>query len=207
MSSEPRGRLYILSAPSGTGKTTLARRLVQAVPRLRLSRSYTSRPARDGERQDVDYEFVTVAEFEAMRARGEFLEWAEVFGRLYGTGVAKTERVLAEGDDLLLVIDVQGARKVRARGVGSVGIFVLPPSFAVLEQRLRGRSLENEEQIQRRLRAAREEVDAFPEYDFVVVNDEVEACVERLKAIVLSERSRLGAMGAQASAVSRTFVD
>jgi guanylate kinase len=190
MSSEGRGRLFILSAPSGTGKTTLARRLVAAVPRLRLSRSYTARPARAGEQDGVDYHFVTTERFEAMKAAGAFLEWASVFGDLYGTASADTERALAAGDDLLLVIDVQGARTVRARGVPSVGIFVLPPSFAILEQRLRSRHRETEEQLQRRLRVAREEVDALPEYDYVVVNDDLDACARRIQAIVRTERER-----------------
>ena len=190
MSSEGRGRLFIMSAPSGAGKTTLARRLVLAVPRLRLSRSYTSRAVRAGEQDGVDYNFIATERFEAMKAADAFLEWANVFGDLYGTGAADTERCLAAGDDLLLVIDVQGARTVRARGVPSVGLFVLPPSFEILEQRLRDRRRETDEELQRRLRVAREEVAALAEYDYVVVNDELDACVERLKAIVLEERER-----------------
>jgi guanylate kinase len=188
MSSERTGHLVILSGPSGSGKTTLARRLVEEVPRLRLSRSYTSRTRRSGEQDGVDYNFVTVERFEEMIASGSFLEWASVFGDLYGTGASDTTRCLAGGDDLLLVIDVQGARKVRTAGVSSVGIFVLPPSFAVLEQRLRDRSRESEEQIQRRLAVAREEVAALPEYDYVVVNGELDACVSAVRAIVLGER-------------------
>jgi guanylate kinase len=188
MSSEGSGRLIILSAPSGTGKTTLARRLVEAVPRLRLSRSYTSRPRRDGEADGVDYNFVSPERFEAMIAAGRFLEWANVFGDLYGTAAEDTARAVADGDDLLLVIDVQGARKVRAAGVKSTGIFVLPPSFAILEQRLRDRSRDSEERIQRRLVTAREEVAALPEYDYVVVNDELEACVRSLVHLILTMR-------------------
>ncbi len=188
MSNERRGRLFIISAPSGTGKTTLARRLVSRVPGLKISRSYTSRAIRAGERDGADYNFVSVDRFEAMVRDGAFLEWANVFGDLYGTGAADTERCLAEGDDLLLVIDVQGARKVRAAGVASIGIFVLPPSFAILEERLRERSRETEEQIRRRLAVAREEVPALIEYDFVVVNNDLDECVRALQSLVLRER-------------------
>ncbi len=122
----------------------------------------------------MDYNFVTRERFVAMREAGGFLEWAEVFGNLYGTGRADTERRLAGGDDLVLVIDVQGAAKVRASGVAAVAIFVLPPSFEMLEERLRGRSRDPEEQIRRRLAVARQEIYALSGYDYVVVNDEVD---------------------------------
>ena len=189
MSSEGRGRLFVLSAPSGTGKTTLARRLVTEVAGLRLSRSYTSRPPRAGEQDGVDYTFVTPARFEAMIAAGAFLEWAVFVGRHYGTGAAETERCLSAGDDLLLVIDVQGARRLRERGVRATGIFVVPPSFDALEERLRARGLETEEQVRQRLATARDELAALPEYDYVVVNDEVAACVNRLKGVVAHVRT------------------
>src|SRR5260221_8885806 len=193
-SAHPRGLLFIVSAPSGAGKTTLVERLVEQLPNLRMSRSYTSRPARQGETDGVDYNFVERARFETMAAAGELLEWAEVFGNLYGTCAADTDRMLAAGDDVVLVIDVQGARKVRARGLDTRTVFVMPPSFAVLEQRLRGRSKDSEAAIQRRLQVAREEVAAFTEYDFVVVNDEVTAAVDRLRGIVVAERARLPRM-------------
>src|SRR4051812_1679558 len=207
MSSRGRGLLFIVSAPSGAGKTTLVERLVEQLPHLRMSRSYTSRTARQGETNGVDYNFVTRERFETMVAAAEFLEWAEVFGNLYGTCAADTDRMLAEGDDVVLVIDVQGARKVRGRGLESRAVFVMPPSFAVLEQRLRGRSKDSEEAIQRRLQVARDEVAAFTEYDFVVINDEVAAAVDRLRAIVVSERARLQRMQAGAETIVRTFHD
>ena len=140
-----RGLLFIVSAASGTGKTTLVERLVQMVPNLKMSRSYTSRPARAGERNGVDYNFISRERFEAMVREGAFLEWADVFGHYYGTSAADTEALLAEGADVVLVIDVQGARQVRSRGIENVGVFVLPPSAAILEQRLRGRSKDSEE--------------------------------------------------------------
>ena len=150
MSNSRRGLLFIVSAPSGTGKTTLVERLVQVVPKLRLSRSYTSRTARAGEQDGVDYNFISRERFEAMIEEGAFLEWADVFGNYYGTSAEDTEAVLAAGEDVVLVIDVQGARQVRGRGIETVGIFVLPPSASVLESRLRGRSKDSEEQILRR---------------------------------------------------------
>jgi len=184
------GLLVVVSAPSGTGKTTVVEQLVKVVPTLEMSRSYTSRPPRSNERDGVDYNFVSRQEFEDRIARGDFLEYAEVFGNYYGTGKAETEKRLASGRDLILVIDVQGARQVRERLPGTVGVFVLPPSFQVLEHRLRGRSQDPEAAIQRRLATARSEVSAVKEYDYVVINDELERCVAELRGIVLAERAR-----------------
>ncbi len=207
MSSERsgRGRLFIVSAPSGTGKTTLVERLVQAVPDLVLSRSFTSRAPRAGEADGVDYNFISRERFEAMIAAGDFLEYADVFGNFYGTSASETERVLASGQDLVLVIDVQGARQVRLRGFDSVGVFVLPPSFPVLEARLRKRSKDTEAAMARRLEVARSEVAAVAEYDYVVINDEVEPAVGRLCCIVQAERARRARMGPVAADVIDTF--
>ena len=207
MSSERsgRGRLFIVSAPSGTGKTTLVERLVQDVPDLVLSRSFTSRPPRAGEADGVDYNFISRDEFDRMIAAGDFLEYADVFGSYYGTSARETERVLAAGRDLVLVIDVQGARQVRLRGFDSVGVFVLPPSFEVLEERLRKRSKDSEAAMRRRLEVARSEVAAVVEYDYVVINDEVEAAVGRLCCIVQAERARRPRMGPVAAAIIDTF--
>ena len=203
--SSSRGLLFIISAPSGAGKTTLAEQLAVQVPRLKLSRSYTSRAARPGEVDGVDYNFVSREHFETMAAAGEFLEWADVFGNLYGTRAADTNALLESGCDVVLVIDVQGARKVRKRGIETTAIFVMPPSFEVLEQRLRGRSKDSEAAIQRRLQVAREEVASFVEYDFVVVNDEVTTAVDGLRSIVLAERARLGSIRHEAEKIVRTF--
>jgi len=208
MSSERprRGLLFVVSAPSGTGKTTVVERLAQVVPDLGLSRSYTSRAARRGETDGVDYNFITRQRFEEMVVADAFLEWADVFGNLYGTCADDAEREIAAGRDLVLVIDVQGARKVRAHGLPMIGIFVLPPSFEILEQRLRGRSQDDEAAIARRLITARAEVDAVREYDYVVVNDELNACVDRLRAIVLAERARLSSMAARIEGIVSSFV-
>jgi guanylate kinase len=205
MSSRRRGRLFIVSAPSGAGKTTIVRRMVERVPDVGISVSYTSRPIRPGEAADVDYHFIAADRFVAMREADAFLEWAEVFGDLYGTARADTERRLEAGEDLVLVIDVQGARKVRASGVATVGVFLLPPSASALEERLRSRSRDPEAAVVRRLARAREEVQAFREYDYVLVNDEIEGCADRLRAIVLAARASRDAMGAEAADVVATF--
>jgi guanylate kinase len=140
-----------------------------------------------------------------MERAGAFLEWADVFGNYYGTSADDTEASLARGEDVVLVIDVQGARQVRTRGIETVGIFVMPPSAKVLEQRLRGRSQDSEEQIRRRLEVARGEVAEYAQYEYVVINDEVPAAVERLQAIVVAERARVRLMRAAAEAVIGTF--
>jgi len=200
-----RGLLFIVSAPSGTGKTTLVERLVQRVPNLRMSRSYTSRPARVGEKDGVDYNFISRDRFEAMVRDGAFLEWADVFGSYYGTSVGDTEAALARGEDVVLVIDVQGARQVRNRGIECVGVFVLPPSSAILEQRLCGRSKDTEEQIARRLAVAGREVGEYAQYEYIVINDELEAAVERLQSIVVAERARVKQMRLAAETIIGTF--
>ncbi len=203
--SSSRGLLFVISAPSGTGKTTLVERLVQVLPNLRMSRSYTSRALRPGEREGVDYHFVTRQQFEAMVAENAFLEWAEVFGNLYGTAADDVQSMLDSGQDVVLVIDVQGARQVRQRGTDHTALFVMPPSFQVLERRLRGRSTEPEAALQRRLETARAEVSSYREYEYVVVNDDLESTVVRLQEIIAAERSRVHRMNRVADAIVRTF--
>lgn len=195
-----------MSAPSGTGKTTLVEHLVARVPDLVRSRSYTSRPARPGEADGVDYNFVGRARFRQMIDASAFLEWADVFGHLYGTAAADTEREQAAGRDVVLVIDVQGARELARRGVPATRIFVLPPSRAALEARLRGRGgSEDEAVVRRRLETARREVAASADYDYVVVNDDMDDCVERLRCIVLAERARAEPMRPTAAGIVATF--
>ncbi len=200
-----RGRLFVVSAPSGAGKTTVVDAVVAATVGVSRSKSFTSRPARPGELDGEAYHFVSRARFEAMIAGSQFLEWAEIVGNLYGTSLVETERVLATGTDLVLVIDIQGARSLRALGLEAVSIFLMPPSAEVLERRLRGRGDSPEDDIRRRLQVARDEVRAYPEYDFVVVNDEVRTCVSDVQRIILAERHRLAAMRAQAESVAATF--
>ena len=201
--SSRRGLLFVISAPSGTGKTTLVERLVQILPNLRMSRPYTSRSLRTGEREGVDYHFITRRAFEGMIAENAFAAWADVFGNLYGTAAADVEGMLADGQDVVLVIDVQGARQVRQRGTDHTAVFVMPPSFQVLERRLRCRSTEPEAALQRRLETARAEVSSYREYDYVVVNDDLQEAFRDLKAILRAERKRRSRIDAGVSA----FVD
>ena len=202
---EGRGLLFIVSAPSGAGKTTLVERLVEQAPHLRMSRSYTSRTARAGETDGVDYNFVTRERFEVMRSAGEFLESADVFANLYGTRRADTDQLLTSGVDVVLVIDVQGARQVRTRGVETVTVFVMPPSFEVLERRLRGRSQDSEAVIQRRLREAAEEIQNYTRYDYVLVNRVVSESVDTLVSIVQATRSRRDRMENEIRPILESF--
>jgi guanylate kinase len=203
--SSARGLLFVVSAPSGTGKTTVIERLVEVCPDLARSRSFTSRRARAGERDGVDYNFIERAALEARIQAGGFLEWADVFGNLYGTGREQTEALLAGGKDVVLVIDVQGAAQVRSRVPEAVGIFLLPPSFAILEARLRGRSQDDESAIRRRLATARAEVTAVDRYDYVVINDELARCVTELCAVVTAERARRTRRRHDIDAITATF--
>ncbi|MFN8057833.1 MAG: guanylate kinase [Vicinamibacterales bacterium] len=202
--SEREGRVVVVSAPSGTGKTTVVTRLVERAVQLRVSCSFASRAPRPGEVDGVHYHFVDRATFEAMIDRDEFLEWASVFGNYYGTSREATRRALDAGDDVMLVIDVQGARQVRQR-LSCVTIFLLPPSPAALEARLRSRKQDGEETIQRRLQQARTEIAAYREYDYVVVNTDVEQCVATLSAIVTAERHRPGRFEPSVSDVLESF--
>ena len=201
-----RGSLFIVSAPSGTGKTTLVEQLVKTVPDVIISCSYTSRPPREGELDGVDYHFVGVDRFTAMVEADEFLEWATVFGNRYGTSAADTERHRREGQDVVLVIDVQGASQLRQQGLETVGIFVMPPSLEVLERRLRGRGPGvSEADLKRRLETARSEVEARTQYDYVVINDTVDLSVERLRCIVKAERLRTVAMADAVDRIANSF--
>src|SRR5690625_83297 len=167
-----RGRLYVVSAPSGAGKTSLLRALIERCDSLTFSVSWTTRPPRTGEMDGRDYHFVSAGRFAAMRAAGEFLESATVFGHSYGTGVAEVARLRDAGHDVVLEIDWQGARAVRGRIPETVSIFVLPPSREVLRARLAGRATDSESVIRRRMAAATNEMIHWNEYDFVIVNDD-----------------------------------
>jgi guanylate kinase len=184
------GTLIIITAPSGAGKTTLVGGLLERDARVRLSVSYTTRAPREGEVDGRHYHFVDVATFRNMRDRGEFLEWAEVHGNYYGTSKAWIREQIASGADILLEIDWQGAQQVRKAFPEAVGVFVLPPSFEVLEQRLRGRGTDSDDVIARRLLGARGEMRHVGEFDYVILNDVLEDAVGDLVAIVRASRLR-----------------
>lgn len=186
----PRGQLFVVSSPSGGGKGTLIRRVMETVQGLSYSVSWTTRPRRPGEIDGVHYHFVSVEEFQRMRERGGFLEWAVVHGNLYGTALSVVEQELAEGRDIILEIDVQGAASVRARARDVVGVFILPPSYAVLAQRLRGRGTDDLEVVGLRLRNARVEVLHYREFEYVVVNDDAARAAQQLASIFYAERAR-----------------
>ena len=178
------GKLYVISAPSGAGKTTLVKRLLVSRPDLKFSISYTTRDKRIGETNGVDYFFLERDKFEQMRDAGEFLEHAEVFGNFYGTGRAQVEEICASGDDVLLEIDWQGAQQVMKNEPDCTSIFILPPSVEELERRLRGRATDSEDVIQRRLGEALDDISHWPEFDHVVINDDLDEAATELLAIL-----------------------
>jgi guanylate kinase len=186
-----RGRLIVIAAPSGAGKTSLVRALMERVPTLAFSVSFTTRPRRPTEQDGRDYHFIDEGRFEAMVREGAFLEHAEVFGNHYGTGRAQVEQALRAGQDLILEIDWQGARQVREALPEVIDIFILPPSRAVLEQRLRNRRTDSPEVIARRLRESVEEMSHWPEFRYVVVNDDFATALGELLAIVRGEGEAL----------------
>lgn len=198
-----RGRLFVISAPSGAGKTTLVRALLERDPSLRFSISYTTRPKRSSETHGVDYFFVSVPQFEQMVAAEAFLEHARVFDHWYGTGRAHVEGLLAAGSSVLLEIDWQGARQVRERAPDSTSVFILPPSAAELERRLRGRATDSDAVIRRRLDDAIADMAHWAEFDYVVVNDDFDAALARLAALVAGESDA----GRTDSAETRAAVD
>ncbi len=197
--------LFVISAPSGSGKSTLVHEVMKRVPRLRFSVSYTTRAPRGQEQNGTDYFFIGREDFEARAEAGEFLEWAEVFGNYYGTHCSELDRAADEGVDLVLDIDVQGARQLKQKIPAAVSIFILPPSRGELEQRLRARSQDSEQVIERRLQEAAEEIRNYSNYDYVLVNREVGASAERLAAIVEAARSRRDRMEREIRPILETF--
>jgi guanylate kinase len=197
--------VFIISAPSGSGKSTLVHRLMQSVTQLTFSISYTTRPPRPSETPGVDYIFISRPEFEERLARAEFLEYAQVFDNYYGTHRSTFEQAAHEGRDLVLDIDVQGARQLKVAIPEAISIFVLPPSREVLEQRLRARSQDSEEVIQRRLKGAAEEVRNYTQYDYVLINREIDESAARLASIVRAERLRKARMEEEVRPILKSF--
>jgi len=200
-----RGSIVIISAPSGSGKSTLIRRLIASLPDLSFSVSYTTRPRREGEKEGRDYFFVTRKRFERMTAAGDFVEWAEVFGHLYGTSTTQIERGLQAGRDIVLDIDVQGHEQVKKRLPEALSVFVMPPSFQELKRRLTHRHSDAPHVIERRLEAARQEIAHWPEYDYLVVNDRLGPATKALQAIVRAGRVRRQNQAERAQEICKTF--
>lgn len=184
------GVLYVISAPSGAGKTTLCKEVIDIFPLLRHSVSYTTRPARPGEAHGRDYFFVNGDEFRRMIEAGEFAEWAEVHGNLYGTAIRTLDEYRSAGVDVILDIDCQGARQLKEKYRNGVFIFILPPSYEELRRRLDGRSSDTVEVIERRIRNAGAEIREARWYDYIVVNDLFSRAVEELKSIIIAEQNR-----------------
>ena len=189
--ARPRGRILVLSAPSGGGKSTLAQKVVASTPGIVRSVTYTTRPKRPREINGRDYHFLSHEEFVQRRCAGEFLESATVHGHLYGTSRQDITCLCAQGLDVLLVIDYQGAATLRQQGVDALFIFILPPSLAALEQRLRQRNSDHEAAVRARLAVAPTEIAQYQHYDYVIVNDDLESATRLLQAIIIADRGRL----------------
>jgi guanylate kinase len=199
--------VFIISAPSGSGKSTLVARLLQNVPGLLFSVSYTTRRPRGAEKPGQSYNFIEKQEFEARIAAGEFLEYAEVFGNYYGTHRSVLDRACAEGLDLVLDIDVQGARQLKSKIPEAVSVFILAPSRQELEYRLRARGEDRDEVIERRLREAAEEIRNYHAYDYILINRELDESDRTLSSIVRAERARRARMEAKIRPILETFLE
>jgi len=206
MSEIAAGDLFIVSSPSGGGKTTLISRLLTRHSEdLHFSVSHTTRARRNGEEDGREYHFMTAKDFRGMIGRDEFLEWAEVHGNLYGSARKEVLPRLLAGQDVILDIDVQGVRQVKARYPGSIAIFILPPSPAELSRRLRARGLDDEGQIEKRLANAAREIDEVAQYDYAIINDDLERALGSLEAIVSAARSRPARMKDQLERIRKQF--
>ena len=185
------GMLIVVSSPSGGGKGTLIDRVLKTVPGVSYSVSYTTRAPRPGEQNGREYFFVSEAEFEAMRGRGELLEWANVYGYLYGTSRAQVQRERAAGHDIILEIDVQGAASIRQLAADEVTVFILPPSFELLRKRLVARGTDSPADLERRLRGAPAEVEQYKDFQYVILNDDINRASAQLASVIYAERARL----------------
>ena len=204
---DPIGTLYVISAPSGAGKSSLVKALLENMQGIGVSVSHTTRAKREGEQDGVDYHFVEKDVFVSMVGENAFLEHAQVFDNYYGTAVANIEDKLKQGEDVILEIDWQGAAQVRKLIPYSVNIFILPPSLEALEERLRGRGQDSDEIIARRMRDAKSETSHYSEYDYLVVNDDFDSALIELKSIVLARRSRYAAQTEHLASLLKELLD
>ncbi|HEY3041365.1 MAG TPA: guanylate kinase [Pyrinomonadaceae bacterium] len=205
--NEGRGILFVVSSPSGGGKGTLIQRVLNRVPNLSYSVSFTTRAPRNGEADGREYFFVTPEQFQEMRAADKFLEWAEVHGKLYGTAREQVAREISAGRDIILEVDVQGAASVRALMADSVSIFILPPSFEILRQRLEARGTDSPEELDLRLRNAPTELKDYSAFQYVIINDDADRAAEQMTSIVQAERARLSRQGPRVKRVVEAFTD
>lgn len=197
--------LIVVSGPSGTGKSTLLQCVQEGLKGIRLAVSHTTRPARQGEVDGVEYHFVSPPAFQKMIERDELLEWAEVYGYQYGTSRAEWHKAERDGYDLITDLDVQGAATVRRKVADAVTVFILPPSYDVLKKRLRGRAKDDEAVMKRRLNVAIDEIRHYREYDYVLVNDRLEECVKELKGVIRANRARINRADAVAQSILKSF--
>lgn len=203
--TEGRGILFVVSSPSGGGKGTLIQRVLAKVPNLSYSVSFTTRTPRPGEINGREYFFVTTEKFEEMVAAGEFLEWAVVHGNLYGTAREQVSREISEGRDIILEVDVQGAASVRTLLPDAVSIFILPPSFEILRQRLQARGTDSPDELDLRLRNASTELQDYSMFQYVIINDELDRAADEMTAVVHAERARLSRQGERVKRVVEAF--
>jgi guanylate kinase len=203
--SEGHGILFVVSSPSGGGKGTLIQRVLNKVPNLSYSVSFTTRTPRNGEVDGREYFFVTPEKFEQMVAANEFLEWAQVHCKFYGTGRQQVYHEISQGHDIILEVDVQGAASIRELMADSVSIFILPPSFEVLRQRLQSRGTDSPEELDLRLRNAPTELKDYAAFQYLIINDDADRATEQMAAIVIAERSRLSRQEPQVKHVVDAF--